>query len=406
MNTHGSIGITMHFIGDQDYVKVFTVLPFTDQGGLKPGIILAPGYTGNLTKRAGKGGTFMKKDEYSFLELFGNIDDKYIYQTLQPWKGQTGRHIVYHIVKKVACLAVIAMIGFGLIFHEQVSAAVSKFTSMIAEILQISNNLDPYTDVINTTQKKNGISITLKEAILTGNSLLISVNLDVENEYDGVGISAGENIKINGSEYTCDSSTVYQKQNLEENDNRYVVEWIYDDGVPLPKKADIEIEIVVHKQIDDIEGEAFTFAFSTSKEELQKNTVHLKLAQKIGLDNGEAIIREFSINSVTSNLKLECDKLSPEKKQYYIEIRDMQGNKALYSQIKNEGNLFTFQNNGNTLSSNSKWLDGQIYALPYDIENRDAVDFGTMEGEISEVFTVDSTEMQPIGQIFRIILKE
>ena len=28
----------------------------------------------------------MKKDEYSFLELFGNIDDEYITQALQPWK--------------------------------------------------------------------------------------------------------------------------------------------------------------------------------------------------------------------------------------------------------------------------------------------------------------------------------
>ncbi len=28
----------------------------------------------------------MKKDEYSFLALFGNIDDEYITQALQQWK--------------------------------------------------------------------------------------------------------------------------------------------------------------------------------------------------------------------------------------------------------------------------------------------------------------------------------
>ena len=33
----------------------------------------------------------MKKDEYSFLEIFGGIDDKYIVQALQPWKRQTGK---------------------------------------------------------------------------------------------------------------------------------------------------------------------------------------------------------------------------------------------------------------------------------------------------------------------------
>ena len=177
----------------------------------------------------------MKKDEYSFLELFGNIDDEYIVQELQPWKRQTRRYMVYHIGRKAVCLAFIVMLGLCLAFHDQVHAAVSRFTTMIAEILQISNDLEPYTDVINTTQEKDGISITLNEVILTNNSLLVSVNLDAETEYDGIGISVGESIKINGREYACDSSRVYQKQNLEEKKHQYVVEWIYDEGVPLTK---------------------------------------------------------------------------------------------------------------------------------------------------------------------------
>lgn len=118
------------------------------------------------------------------------------------------------------------------------------------------------------------------------------------------------------------------------------------------------------------------------------------------------MIREFSINSITSSLKLECNKLSLEKKQYYVEITDMQGNKFLYSLVKKEGEMFTFQNDGDIPAPDSKWLDGQIYALLYDVENTDTVDFGTMEGEVSEIFRADSTEMQPVGQKFRIILKE
>lgn len=83
----------------------------------------------------------MKKDEYSFLELFGNIDDEYIVQALQPWKRQTRRYMVYHIGRKAVCLAFIVMLGLCLAFHDQVYAAVSRFTTMIAEILQISNDL-------------------------------------------------------------------------------------------------------------------------------------------------------------------------------------------------------------------------------------------------------------------------
>ena len=85
---------------------------------------------------------------------------------------------------------------------------------------------------------------------------------------------------------------------MEEKKHQYVVEWIYDEGVPLTKKADIELGIVVHKQIEDMDGETFTFAFSASKEELQKNTVHLNLNQVISLSEGEAVIRDFSINNV------------------------------------------------------------------------------------------------------------
>ena len=107
------------------------------------------------------------------------------------------------------------MLGLCLAFHDQVYAAVSRFTTMIAEILQISNDLEPYTGVINTTQEKDGISITLNEVILTNNSLLVSVNLDAEAEYDVIGISVGESISIKVREYACDSSRVYQKQNLE-----------------------------------------------------------------------------------------------------------------------------------------------------------------------------------------------
>lgn len=348
----------------------------------------------------------MKKDEYSFLELFGNIEDEYIVQALQPWKGQRRGNTLYHIGRKAACLAIIVMLGVCLVFYEQVYAAISRFTTMIAQILQITNDLEPYTDVINTTQEKNGVSITLNEVILTDHSLLVSVNLDAEEEYDGVGISAGEDITINGSDYTCDSSSVYQTQNLEENDNQYVVEWIYDDGVPLPKNADMEIGIAVHRQIDDIEGEVFTFAFSASKEELQKNTVHLKLDQRISLGESKAVVREFSINSVTSSLQLEGDTFSPEKEQYYVEMTDMQGNKSLYSLVKKEGELFTFQNDGAPPSLDSEWLDAQIYALPYDVENKDMMNFGIIEGEVSEIFRVDFTEMQPVGQTFRIVLKE
>ena len=66
--------------------------------------------------------------------------------------------MIYHIGRKAACLVIIVILGLCLAFHNQVSAAVSRFTTMVAEILQISNDIESYTDVINHTGKKWNIS--------------------------------------------------------------------------------------------------------------------------------------------------------------------------------------------------------------------------------------------------------
>ena len=347
----------------------------------------------------------MKKDEYSFLELFGNIDDEYITQALQPWKGQTRRFMIYHIGRKAACLAIIVMLGLCLAFHDQVSAAVSRFTTMIAEILQVTDDMTSYTDIINTTQEKNGISVTLNEVVLSENALYASVKLDDVDGDNNHGISVGENIKIDGKEYECNSSRVYQKKNLEENDKQYVVEWIYDDGVPLKKKANIEITIVVHKKIEDVEGEPFTFTFVASKEDLQNNVVHLELNQRISLDEKEVIIKEFSINSVMSILKIEGDEFFSDKNLYYVEMTDIDENKFFYYLVSNKGKQYIFQTDGDVPSSDSKWLEGQIYMLPYNDDINDTVDEKVIQTEISEIFRVDTSDMLPVGKKFKIDIK-
>ena len=86
----------------------------------------------------------------------------------------------------------------------------------------------------------------------------------------------------------------------------------------------------------------------------------------------------------------------------------MQGDKYRYSLVKKDDKLFTFQNDEDIPSSNSEWLDGQIFSLSYahDAENKDSMDFGTIGSEESEIFKVDFAEMQPVGQKFRIELRE
>ena len=175
--------------------------------------------------------------------------------------------------------------------------------------------------------------------------------------------------------------------------------------MPLKKKANIEITIVVHKKIEDVEGEPFTFTFVASKEELQNNIVHLELNQRISLDEKEVIIKEFSINSVMSILKIEGDEFFSDKNLYYVEMTDIDENKFFYYLVGNRGKQYIFQTDGDVPSSDSKWLEGQIYMLPYNDDINDTVDEKVIQTEISEIFRVDTSDMLPVGKKFKIDIK-
>lgn len=344
----------------------------------------------------------MKEDGFEFLELFGKIDEEYIYQALQPWKGQTRRYVMYHMGKKVACLFIIMLLGFCMVFHNQVYAAISRFTTMMGEILGLSDDLTPYTDIINTTQRQDGTGITLKEVIWTGNSLLASVH--VEGADDGAGISAGESIEINGEEKECDSTKVYSREDIEGTGGDYVVEWDYGSSLQITGKVNIKMEIVLHRHMEDFEGQAFVFAFSASEEELQKNTLRMELNQKIETGDIEAVVKEMSLNSVAGSIQVECGELPLEEKQYYFKITDMDGKDFLYYLVNIQNGVYTFQNDGEPPSMGNEWLDVQMYALPFEWEEGTGDSDSTGE-QLSEVFQVDNGKMEPVGQKFRVAIK-
>ena len=347
----------------------------------------------------------MKEDGFEFLELFGNIDETFIFQALHPWEGQTGRYAAYHMGKKVACLFIILMLGFCMVFHNQVYAAISRFTTMIGEILGLSDDLMPYTDIIHTTQRQDGVEITLNEVIWTGSSFLASVHAEGIDESDGASMSAGENIEINGQKMICDSLKVYRKEGIGETGSNYVIEWNYDSSMQINGKVEIQLEIVLHRHMDDLEGQAFVFAFSASQEELQKNTFCMEVNQKIEIGNGEAILKEISLNSVVSSIRLECKDISLEKSQYYMKVTDMDGKEFLYSLIGMQDGMCTFQNDRDLPSMENKWLDVQMYALPYEWEEDDK-NSGLEGGQLGNVFQIDNEMMKPVGEKIRIEIED
>ncbi len=346
----------------------------------------------------------MKEDGFEFLELFGNIDEEYIYQAMQPWQRQTRRYVMYHMGKKAACLLVIMLLGFCAVFHNQVHAAISRFTTIIGEMLGLSDDLTPYTDMIHTTQRQKGTEVILREVIWTGNSLFASVSVK-GIEDNSAGISAQESVEINGEEKVCSSTKVFCSGEFENSGSSYVIEWNYGSSLQIKGTADIKMKIAVHRHMDDIEGQMFEFAFSASKEELQEHTIQMELDQKLEIEDKVAVLKELSLNSVISSIQVECEMLLTDEKQYYIKATDAHGNEFFYSLVNSQGRMHTFQNENDLPSLENEWLDLQIYVLPYEWEEGTG-EPALSEEQLSKILQINYEKLRPVSQKFRITIQK
>lgn len=140
-----------------------------------------------------------REKELKFLEIFGGIDDMMILEAAaSPQKeifaGEKKQQIVLsvggddnqdtgneetHLLRngmrlwksaagRAACAAVVVLLGLSCIFRNEVRAAIQEFSTLIGKALGLTEDLTPYAEMLNMKQTKDGISVTLKEAIFFG----------------------------------------------------------------------------------------------------------------------------------------------------------------------------------------------------------------------------------------------
>ena len=150
---------------------------------------------------------------------------------------------------------------------------------MIANILNISNDLRPYTEIIGTAIEKDGITLKLQEVILTENSVVVGIEVAPEEKTLGVEITS---IKINGEDILLSSysSTINDQ-------NECVIEWKFTDSVMPARENDLEIEVLVHQELETSAYVPFTFSFTASNEELMNHTVYKEVNQNMEVSYGK-----------------------------------------------------------------------------------------------------------------------
>lgn len=362
----------------------------------------------------------MREEKYRFLELMGNVDDEMIYQSCQPWHDAEDRKVTTFRVGKIAVCAVLVLaLGIAGIFHQQVEAAIHEFTTRIAGILGVSSDLVPYTEIIGVSQTKEGITLTLEEVVLAENQLYAVFHMEwKEKGMPAPDLNIAYEPKINGVEIIPCSSCVWAPEYDEDSKNsqNILVSYVYDDDSLPYEINEIEMEARVFTAEIDLEHEIndgipFTFQFSASKEELQKDTYSIEVDYELKASDGVSLrLHRFQFNKVFSRISASPNEefLGKMSEMEYILLgTDSEGNTVRYEMSGgSEGNLI-FESVGMPPAEDSQWVELQLYQLKVPIvwEQETVQDEESEEAlETSGVYTVDDLDYVPAGEKIRIDL--
>lgn len=367
----------------------------------------------------------MKRERFRFLELLGNIDDELIYRSCQPWEKKTGNIMGIHAGKIAACAVLVLVLCIAAIFHQQVEAAIRSFSTKIAEMLGVSGNLAPYTEIIGASQTEQGVTVTLEEVILAENRLYIAMHmewddsLELEPGVQSPSLNCAYDPRINREEIRTKSSGTELFEPEEKDDSqRVLATFIYaDDDFPYQiNEIEIEAQVIGVKNFGE-EGMPFTFRFSASKEELEKDTYNTAINYEIKAEQGLIFyLNRLQLNKIFSRISVSTNNepgQMPLYKKYRLLGKDSEGNSLRYK-FSEEGNNRGFFESEETLpSANCQWIELQLYEaeLPMSGNAGTAQDTIQVQPGIEEridmecnVYNVDEIEYVPVGEKVRISL--
>ncbi len=259
----------------------------------------------------------MNQDRFLFLELLGEVKEEYISQSARAWtqSSDPGQRMLYHLGRKVACLALIAALGFGLVFYDQVYAAIKRFTTMIGESLHLTEDLTSYTKFIGQTQTQGDLSLTLNEVILDEHRMLVSFR----GEYaDGEGVQwlkiNGKRTRINRISYPGSGAFSVsgnpigtEKQGSDDN----IVLGLDFADLELPE-GEVNVHLVVNAEEyqtadmtvrENYKEKDFIYDFAFSDKELRAQTVKRKLDLAVSDEDGEKLtFTDLTVNDLYCTL--------------------------------------------------------------------------------------------------------
>ena len=294
------------------------------------------------------------KKELDFLREFGEIDESLVENAGREWKRK--KYGVFQLYsRKIAGVAILIMVCIVAMSNSRVQAAVKEFTTKIGQVLGFAKNLSSYTKIIDQTQTKNGISLTLKEVILDDRVLMVSVHADFGRENEGALWVNDEKTLINGQQHMTYESMESAGSDVDifKPERDTVLVQVYEDQI-LPD-GDVDVHLVLEGvKLEDL-GDAvalpdaydeksteFIYDFVITPAELKAKTTKQKLDITVGEEKKNLTLKELSMNDLYCRIIAEGVAWDDDwPNQYELKLK---GTDSLGNPVSLEGGRFLSEN--------------------------------------------------------------
>lgn len=242
------------------------------------------------------------KKEFDFSEQFGNISDQMIEEAGKEWHPKKYPVLQFY-GRKIACVLLVFILGMAAFRSPIVQATVEKITSEIGRIMGFQKDLLSYTsDIQEQSQTKNGITVTLKEAIADERILMVEMDIEIP---DGILASW-----INSEKTTFDGKVFHPIEETYSVDKsgEFIYVERYSEDILSNEMAKVHLVVEVGKDpetgvgLDDTGSmEEFAFDFTVDAKALEAKTRTQELDIEIPMPrfpSGKMRLQELTMNDL------------------------------------------------------------------------------------------------------------
>lgn len=278
----------------------------------------------------------------------------------------------------VAACAALMLIAGTVAFGDEVHAAIKQIGWNIGSALGLSEDLDDYKEVVNTSVSDKGYVITLQEAVVSGEKLVVNYTLQREDgqpmdQYltpDGV-------LYINGERPTGGSGGSAGFLDEDQRVLGVVADYdLRDMGFDLSQKNEYQLVFSQLGFQDGVKGK-WRFAFQADGADLIADTTRIAIGKQLELPDGVKVtLQELTANALEQRISFTIS--GPTSYILMIKASDESGRQVEFG-VRNQNGKSGYMQNEEVIDDGRLNMDAKtVTMIPY------AVALPEEDGRISD----------------------